>query len=159
MDCPKCVGKLEKKTVENIEIDACTVCEGIWFDAGELEAVIKGDSKDFDYIDVGRESLDGLELAAAKIDLDSKKGKCPRCDDGTELLQTQYEKDRKVRVDICPKGHGLWLDGGEIKLLRKRGLVKLREHIELRMDIMRFAFSKDGFNVLRNKFRRKQKRD
>jgi len=158
MNCPKCVGKLEKKKVENIEIDACAVCEGIWFDAGELEAVIKKDSKDFDYIDVGRESLDGLELAVAKIDLDSKKGKCPRCDDGTELLQTQYEKDQKVRVDICPKGHGLWLDGGEIKLLRKRGLVKLRERLEFEMDLTRFAFSRDGFNALMNKFRRKQKR-
>lgn len=158
MDCPKCVGKLEKKKMEDVEIDACTVCEGIWFDAGELETVIKKDSKDFDYIDVGREAFDGKELAAAGIDLDNRKGKCPRCDDGTELVQTQYEKKQKVRIDICPKGHGLWLDGGEIKLLRKRGLVKLRDHMELRLDMMRFAFSKDGFRVLKNKFRRHEKK-
>lgn len=154
MDCPKCVGKLEKKIVEGIEVDVCTVCEGIWFDAGELEAVIKKDSKDFDYIDVGREAFDGKELAAAGIDLDSRKGKCPRC--GTELIQTQYEKGHKVQVDICPKGHGLWLDGGEIESLRKRGLVKLRDRMELKMDMIRFAFSKNGFNALLNKFRRRK---
>ncbi len=154
MDCPKCVGKLEEKTIEGIEVDVCTVCEGIWFDAGELEAVIKKDSKDFDYIDVGREAFDGKELATAGIDLDSRKGKCPRC--GTELVQTQYEKGHKVRVDICPQGHGLWLDGGEIELLRKRGLVKLRDRMELKMDMIRFAFSKNGFKTLLSKTRRRK---
>ena len=46
MNCPKCVGKLEKKKVENVDIDTCFTCEGIWFDAGELEAIIKADSTD-----------------------------------------------------------------------------------------------------------------
>lgn len=148
MDCPKCVGILEKKKVEGIEVDVCPICEGMWFDAGELEDVIRVDSKDFDYIDVGREELDGKELTAANIDLNSRKGKCPKCSDGTILLQKQYEKKHTVRIDMCPKGHGLWLDGGEIESLRKRGVVRLKERLDLLLGIIKYAFSKDGFRNL-----------
>ena len=35
MNCPKYVGKLEKKKMEGDEADVCFVREGIWFDAGE----------------------------------------------------------------------------------------------------------------------------
>lgn len=154
MDCPKCVGKLEKKKIENIEVDVCSVCEGIWFDAGELEAVIKADSKNFDYIDVGREEFDGAEITSRDINLNEKEGKCPRCKDDTMLLQAQYEKNQKIRVDICPKGHGLWLDGGEINLLRERGLVKLKEQVEYYLDLMKYAFSKDGFRDFMSRLRR-----
>jgi len=144
MDCPKCVGKLEKKKVENVELDACTVCEGIWFDAGELEAVIKADSTDrFDYIDVGREEFDGAEIAASGVNLNDKKGRCPRCDDSTDLVQTQYERDEKLKIDMCPKGHGIWLDGGEIQTLRKKG-------VEYWMRLIKYSFSKDGLKELWN---------
>ena len=149
MDCPKCVGKLEKKRIENVEIDACPVCEGIWFDAGELEAIIRADSADrFDYIDVGRERFDGAELAASGINLDEKKGKCPRCEDGTMLVQTQYDKDERIKVDICPKGHGMWLDGGEIQALRKKSF-------DYWTRLIKYSFSKDGLKELwNNAFRR-----
>lgn len=156
MDCPKCVGKLEKKKVENIEVDACSVCEGIWFDAGELEDVVKADSKDFDYIDVGREAFDAEELKNANINLDEKKGKCPRCNDGTVLLQTEYEKNEKVKIDICPKGHGLWLDGGEIHSLRNRGLVNLKDRLNFELDVIKFAFSKNGFRAFIDKIFKKK---
>jgi Zn-finger nucleic acid-binding protein len=146
MDCPKCVGKLEKMQVEHVEVDACFACEGIWFDAGELEAVIKADSRDFDFIDVGREELDGEEIKQIRADLDAKEGKCPRCEDGTKLAKRLYPGNKKIQIDICPKGHGLWLDGGEIKNLRKHGLVDLKDKLDFELEIARFAFSRDGFN-------------
>ncbi len=156
MHCPKCVGILEKKRIEEVEVDVCPICEGIWFDAGELKAVLAADSHDFDYIDVGREEFDGHELAAAEISLDRKPGKCPRCADGTMLVQTRYEQNDKVIVDVCPLGHGLWLDGGEIQQVRKRGLVKLRDIVGRELDFLKYAFSKNGFRDLKNKFRRKK---
>ena len=146
LDCPKCLGKLQKQKVEEIELDICYVCEGIWFDAGELEAVITADAKDFKYIDVGRESLDGKEAIAAGLGLDKEKGKCPICNDGTELVKTVYEGKNKINVDLCPKGHGVWLDGGEIQMIRKRGIAKLADMFEYAGDVLKYAFSKDGFN-------------
>lgn len=157
MDCPKCVGKLEKKKIENIEVDVCSVCEGIWFDAGELKEVLEADAKDFDYIDVGREEFDGKELAAAEIDLNERIGKCPRCNNNIVLIQTRYEKNPDLVVDICPMGHGLWLDGGEIQKLRKRGLVNLKDWLGTRLEFLRYAFSKDGFKDFKSKFKSRKK--
>ena len=39
MRCPKCGMKLVEIDYRAIKIDKCTACEGVWLDAGELEAV------------------------------------------------------------------------------------------------------------------------
>jgi hypothetical protein len=39
MKCPKCGHDLKTDSVSDIEIDRCSFCEGVFFDAGELEQV------------------------------------------------------------------------------------------------------------------------
>ena len=39
MHCPKCGQKLIEISYKEILVDKCSSCEGIWLDAGELEAV------------------------------------------------------------------------------------------------------------------------
>jgi NADH pyrophosphatase NudC (nudix superfamily) len=41
MCCPKCGGKMAEKKLENVMVDQCTACGGIYFDAGELELLVK----------------------------------------------------------------------------------------------------------------------
>ena len=41
MRCPKCGMELTEIEYRNIKIDKCFSCEGVWLDAGELEAVSK----------------------------------------------------------------------------------------------------------------------
>lgn len=41
MSCPKCGMELIEIDYKEIKIDKCSECEGIWLDAGELEAVSK----------------------------------------------------------------------------------------------------------------------
>ena len=44
--CPRCGSALEERAFQNVKLDACTKCKGVWFDAGELEMVMllkKGD--------------------------------------------------------------------------------------------------------------------
>jgi hypothetical protein len=41
MKCPKCGYDLITGEWDGIQIDQCTHCHGIWFDAGEAEALIK----------------------------------------------------------------------------------------------------------------------
>lgn len=43
MKCPKCGYDLVTGTFENVEIDQCTHCHGIWFDAGEAESLVQRD--------------------------------------------------------------------------------------------------------------------
>jgi Zn-finger nucleic acid-binding protein len=39
MKCPKCGHDLATEDLEGIEVDRCTFCEGVFMDAGELDAL------------------------------------------------------------------------------------------------------------------------
>lgn len=98
MDCPVCREPMIIVELDEVEIDYCPECEGIWLDAGELELLLA---------DGG-----GVPLEEAKTD--EAKRRCPRC------LRKMKKKNitagsEKVLIDACPKGDGLWFDGGELK--------------------------------------------
>lgn len=46
LSCPKCDGKLVETNYENIKIDVCNSCTGVWLDAGELVQIVDKDTKD-----------------------------------------------------------------------------------------------------------------
>lgn len=35
--CPRCGGLMDIESAEDVEIDVCLTCRGVWLDAGELE--------------------------------------------------------------------------------------------------------------------------
>ena len=39
MHCPKCGMRLVEINYKGIAVDKCSSCEGVWLDAGELEAI------------------------------------------------------------------------------------------------------------------------
>ena len=41
MKCPRCDGKLEENKFEEVSIDTCDKCGGVWLDSGELEQLTK----------------------------------------------------------------------------------------------------------------------
>ena len=43
MKCPRCDGSLKESKVEEVMIDTCEKCGGVWLDSGELEQVTKKD--------------------------------------------------------------------------------------------------------------------
>src|SRR4030067_3852543 len=50
MKCPKCGMGLIEMDFRGIKVDKCSACEGVWLDAGELDAVAG----------LGENRLDGL---------------------------------------------------------------------------------------------------
>ncbi len=48
MKCPKCGMKLIEIDYKAIKVDKCSGCEGVWLDAGELEAISKVEKKALD---------------------------------------------------------------------------------------------------------------
>jgi len=44
MDCPVCNNAMITLELDQVEIDHCTECGGIWLDAGELETLL-GDAR------------------------------------------------------------------------------------------------------------------
>ncbi len=45
LSCPKCGGKLAESDFENITIDVCSKCGGVWLDAGELAQIAARDEE------------------------------------------------------------------------------------------------------------------
>ena len=45
MKCPKCGSDLEEIKYDEVMIDRCTGCDGIWLDKGELELLTQGEAK------------------------------------------------------------------------------------------------------------------
>ena len=41
MKCPKCGGDLREITKDQVSVDVCADCGGVWLDAGELELLRK----------------------------------------------------------------------------------------------------------------------
>jgi hypothetical protein len=48
MRCPKCGMELITINYKSIEVDKCSGCQGVWLDAGELEAVSKLETSSID---------------------------------------------------------------------------------------------------------------
>jgi acetyl-CoA carboxylase beta subunit len=40
MRCPKCGHEMKEEELQGVKIDRCSFCEGIYFDAGELDQVL-----------------------------------------------------------------------------------------------------------------------
>lgn len=106
MKCPACKGVVVVVEYERIELDYCTQCCGVWFDAGELELLVE------------RLSLDGTELKPGEILALPEKGvhekhrRCPIC--ARRMRKVGLGADPEVIIDVCPVGDGIWFDGGEV---------------------------------------------
>ena len=90
--------------LEDVEIDYCTDCGGIWLDAGELEELLNEPDK-------AKSLLDSF-----KIDSESgeKIRKCPICDKKMQKIVVGSSKP-VLLIDKCRKGDGLWIDKGELQ--------------------------------------------
>jgi uncharacterized protein len=112
MICPACGRELVAITVEGMVVDACRGgCGGIWFDNFEL-----------DKVDEANERL-GEALVAIEFDpnvtVEDTRRNCPKCID-VVLMKHKFSPGKAVLVDECPKCGGVWLDGGELSLVRRK---------------------------------------
>ena len=144
MKCPKCTGKLAARSLGEMQIDSCPVCEGIWFDAGELEEFLKEGSPYFAAIRASKEQFDGKEVRRSGANFDQSRGTCPRCVDTTYMLRQPHPQNASFVVDVCPRGHGVWLDGGELLTLGGGGVaaVSVGEKAGKVVQLLRGLFSK-----------------
>ncbi len=130
MICPTCKSDMIVVEHDNIELDYCTECNGVWFDAGELDLMLQSID-----IDSGGSLLKGM-LNAPEAESPEKKRKCPIC--GSKMKKTTTGENRKILIDVCPQGDGLWFDGGELSLLIKHISGKVQEGSEAQQQITAF---------------------
>jgi hypothetical protein len=89
-----------------IELDYCPKCSGIWFDAGELELLLES-------LELKREGfkMEGI-VALPERKVAEKPRRCPLC--RKKMKKVIIGSDPEVLIDCCVRGEGLWFDGGEL---------------------------------------------
>ncbi|NNE58451.1 MAG: hypothetical protein HKN36_10105 [Hellea sp.] len=113
--CPVDDFTLKQETYEGVTIDICPHCNGVWLDAGELEAVQNVQASDFR--DVPTNSvMDHVNAAEGMAEAKSEGPRgCVVCSESLE--KKEYAFASQVMIDQCPKGHGMWLDRDELARL------------------------------------------
>lgn len=102
--CPIDNHKLIKVKIEDIVIDYCPTCFGIWFDHGELETLLKRKIH----------KIGGAGEVQADYGDDKLNKKCPVCD--KPLIKKKYPNN-DMHLDLCKHCGGIWLDGGEFAII------------------------------------------
>lgn len=109
MRCAKCDAALRRIVIDDVEVDRCDGCGGIWFDSGELRRILS------------KKRVDELRSEARarreREEDDARRGHCPRCGGAGLLVQVAtWEAD--IHIDTCAVCGGQWLDAGELEILR-----------------------------------------
>ena len=106
MICPVCRKDAVIVEYNNIELDYCPNCAGVWFDSGELELLLEAAGLG------GHERFLAGVKNSPEAEISEKKRRCPIC--LRKMRKVYIDEEKKIVVDVCHGGHGIWFDGGEV---------------------------------------------
>lgn len=113
MKCPKCESELETVKFEEIEVERCVSCRGLWFDMLEKEDLLKIEGSEA--IDIGDAQV-GEEYSKMR-DID-----CPVC---SEPMIPMVDKDQyHIKYESCPICYGAFFDAGEFRDLKEHSVLE-----------------------------------
>lgn len=93
-------------------LQVCTECQGLWVTPKAFDALVDAPHKALG-------DLLGVSAESTNTHQPSRQGRsCPTC--GQTMNNYQFQG---LWLDACHHGHGVWLDPGELELLRKASLV------------------------------------
>jgi Zn-finger nucleic acid-binding protein len=104
MQCPKCLGNMETLNFNDVEVDRCTACYGLFFDHLEKETL--KEMAGSEVLDIGDEFLG----ATYNEILDAP---CPRC--RTRMNHVLHTEPFEIKFESCPNCKGTYFDAGEFK--------------------------------------------
>ncbi len=119
MYCPKCHSQLKDHILEGKLYHKCINCDGLWFDKGELAQIMQ--EKDWFKIDSKHEQ--------GFVKIDKSELLCPR--DNETLHTVEYGRETGIKVEVCSKCEGLWLDAGEVQAIHRAGETSLERFKEI----------------------------
>ncbi len=116
MPCPQCatpLGVIEFNTDPAISVERCPDCKGMFFNPGELEALLDSQTNSLVWLD--SEQLKQLDQEVLEIGGVVYR-KCPVCNERMSPLN--FGGHSGVIIDRCGP-HGFWLDGGELRRIKE----------------------------------------
>jgi Zn-finger nucleic acid-binding protein len=113
MDCPKCHGTMETVTFNEIEVERCLTCKGLWFDLMEKEDLVKIEGSEA--IDIGSDQVGERYKHLRDID-------CPHCH---QAMIPMVDKDQfHIKYEACPSCYGAFFDAGEFRDLKEHTVLE-----------------------------------
>lgn len=98
--------------VEQTQIDRCSSCDGLWFDALEENDLHEQASIDL---------LDPPGATAAAGHNEQRRVACPRCH--SPMIRVLDRRTRSVWYESCPVCYGKFFDAGELRAIQPRSLM------------------------------------
>ena len=132
-NCSVCnENELKQIKIGDIGVWHCEKCDGYWFDKDELRKV-----KD-EKLDTAKWFDFDLWKDFSRLNTEKSKRICPV--DNEDLYTLNYS-DSDIRIDVCKKCYGIWLDKGELK--------KIIQHVRNKSDYeILHNYAKNYFNEL-----------
>ncbi len=113
MKCPKCESELETIKLEEIEVERCVSCRGLWLDMLEKEDLLKIEGSES--IDIGDAQI-GAEYSKMR-DI-----KCPVC--AEPMIPMVDKQQDHVQFESCPICYGTFFDAGEFRDLKEHSVLE-----------------------------------
>lgn len=105
-DCPQCQTRLE----QGCDVFKCPRCQGFWVPEVLFSILLKETDQQIE------ELLQSPPPGSQTYSPSPSPRKCACCAQAMDNYPFGYESG--IWIDACPKGHGIWLDAGELPLLR-----------------------------------------
>jgi Zn-finger nucleic acid-binding protein len=104
LTCLKCTFVLDKARIEDIEVDVCPACQGLWLDHGEVERISRKMHSEVDRL---RRML-SVQVRPPAVPSEVQKA-CPSCTSAVNEVMMGA-----IHIDYCTRCKGVFLDRGEL---------------------------------------------
>ena len=111
MRCPKCRADMQQVTIDDVEVDRCSQCHGLWFDDGELIALKTPEAA---------AALDIGDARVGKRQNRVERYRCPRC--AGPMNRLVDPEQTHIWFEQCADCDGSFFDAGELTDLATRSV-------------------------------------
>lgn len=114
MNCPKCGAVMEQVIFEDIQVDRCTRCKGLWFDEFEKDDLQRLE---------GAEAIDIGDPRTGRQYNKSDSYPCPKCKG--VMIRMVDPRQSHIWFEQCGSCRGTFFDAGEFRDLKEHTLSDL----------------------------------
>ena len=108
--CPRCQGELKTVEKDDVTVEVCLQCAGIYLDRGELDKLAASTAGSVEYCSA---------TSAETVENDRARIQCVKC--SSEFMsRIQFLTLTDIFLDRCDACGGFWLDQGELARINER---------------------------------------